>query len=146
MAKKVYDFYLTELILSIHNEVQSAMDYISEVAAKEETELGKSSAAMGLQNVRVKMPFEVVIDQQTSTYPGTIDDDRPKSIKSNLASRKGFAIDIGDPKKRALFTKLKIQALPQPDVTAAEKAEIDDASPVKAMAEIELTFSPYKRD
>jgi hypothetical protein len=48
--------FLTEAILSIHNEVQSALDYISTVSANEGTELGKSTAFLSIENLRVKIP------------------------------------------------------------------------------------------
>ena len=111
MAQNEYDFHLTELILSVHNEVQSAIDYISEVAQKEGTELGRSTAILGVQNLRIKLPFELAIEQTTRSFPATITADRLASIKSNLKQRKGFAVDIGQPDKLARFTKLKVLSL-----------------------------------
>jgi hypothetical protein len=144
MAIKESNLHLTELILSIHNEVQSALDYISEVSLQEGTELGRSTALLGVQTLRIKLPFEVEIEQKMGKFPPSVKDDRIASIKSNLVMRKGFAIDVGDLNKRALLTKIKVRALSKAEpVSAAE----EDGQPAKTgMAELEITFSPYKRD
>ena len=59
--------YLTELILSIQNEVQSALDYISETSSSVGTELGMSPAVMGIENLRVKLPFTVELEHKRSS-------------------------------------------------------------------------------
>lgn len=51
------DLFLTEMILFLHNEVQSAVDYIASVASRQGAELGKGSAVMGIENLREKAPF-----------------------------------------------------------------------------------------
>jgi hypothetical protein len=144
MGQKEYELHLTELILSIHNEVQSAVDYISEVGQKDGTELGRSTAILGVQNLRIKLPFEVTIEQKVSSFPVEIASDRPKSIKTNLRQRKGFTIDIGETNKRALFTKVKVLSLSQP--AAAPAADAGAETIQKGLAELEITFSPFKRD
>lgn len=61
---KTRDIFLTETILSIHHDVQSAIDYISEVAGRESTELGKGPAVMGIEKVRIKLPFIFETEQK----------------------------------------------------------------------------------
>jgi len=63
--------YLTEFILSIHHEVQSAVDFIASVAQKEGTELGRSEALMHIETLRIKLPFNMELENVTQKMPET---------------------------------------------------------------------------
>ena len=132
--------YLTELILCIQHEVQSAVDYIA-AQAGESTELGRSSAAMAVQTLRVRLPFdtEVVRARSRTQAAAAAAADAPgpselPGLRQALVQRKGLALDIGKPGGMASYLKLKVapQALP-----AGEAA--------LARAEIEITFAPMQR-
>jgi len=102
------DIFLAETILSIHHDVQITIDYISEVASRESTELGKSPAVMGIEKVRIRLPVIFETEQKehkVEEKPAVFD---IKTIVSNLVRRKGFLIDKGAPGKRGLYTKVKV--------------------------------------
>lgn len=131
-----HNFYLTELILAIQNEIQSAVDYISEMAAAEGTELGKSTAVMSIENLRVKLPFNVELEQKKASARSDLQDLTRDELKKNLAARKGFMVDIGSKGKMATYSKLKILSL---DDNGDEDSSI-------ARGEIEIVFAPLRRE
>jgi len=127
--------YLTELILAIHNDIQSAVDYIAESAAQEGTELGKSPAVMNIESLRLRLPIKIDLEQKQSSakpieLPTTLE-----NLRSSLAARKGFMIDKGQTGKLALYTKIKI-------------INIDDTQNTdnKGLGEIEIQFAPLRRE
>jgi hypothetical protein len=135
MATKSTDHYLTELVLAIHNEIQSAVDYIAESAAQEGTELGKSSAVMNIESLRVRLPINIDLEQKQSSAQNPTIPQTLEKLRGSLATRKGFMIDKGQTGKLALFTKVKITAT---DATQEPSA--------KGMGEIEIQFAPLRRD
>ncbi len=135
------EYYLTELILSIQNEIQSAVDYITESSNKEGSELGKSSTVMHIENLRVKLPFRVSLEHKTKAVDEL--SEKPVSVlelRERLAQRKGFMIDKGKAGKMANFTKVRVNGL---NNQAESKSEDEVGS---ALAEIEIYFSPVLRD
>lgn len=138
-------YYLTEAILSIHNEVQSALDYISTVATQEGTELGKSTALLSIENLRVKVPIKFSLEtgkkklEAPTTRSLTVDEAR-----TALTKRTGFVIERDQPKNFSVFSKVRIafkpDDIPTPTATAAATEEKQEA-----WGEIEITFSPIKR-
>ncbi len=125
--------YLTELILSIQNEVQSALDYISETSSSVGTELGMSPAVMGIENLRVKLPFTVELEHKRSSARTPLKPNDLETLQKNLISRKGFMFDRGKTGKLADYTKVKVTS-------------IQASSENQAMGEIEITFSPLRRE
>ncbi|MDD5451260.1 MAG: hypothetical protein PHT49_05140 [Desulfovibrionales bacterium] len=143
ITAKTRDIFLTETILSIHHDVQSAIDYISEVSGRESTELGKSPAVMGIEKVRIRLPIIFETEQKEHKV-----DEKPavfdiKTIVGNLARRKGFLIDKGAPGKRGLYTKVKLI-----HPKAAETAGAGEEGPPKQqlVGEIEIIFAPLGRE
>lgn len=141
-------YYLTETILSIHNEVQSALDYISTVATEEGTELGKSTALLSIENLRVKVPVKFSLEtgkkklETPLTRSLTVEEAR-----TALTKRTGFVIERDQPKNFSVYSKIKI-ALKPGDIPAATKtaaATSTAETPQEAWGEIEITFSPIKR-
>lgn len=130
------DYYLTELILAIQNEIQSAVDYISEMAASEGTELGKSTAVMHIENLRVKLPFNVELEQKKSSARSEWQDLTRDELKKNLSTRKGFMVDVGSKGKMATYSKLKILSLD----------DNGDGDAETARGEIEIVFTPLRRE
>ncbi len=141
-AIKNREIFLAETILSIHNEVQSAVDYISEVAAVQGTELGKGPALMGIEKIRLKLPFVFEVEQKTGSVRPVPEAPDIMKIRENLASRKGFLIDTGTPGKRGLFTKIRIQ----PAQKAAPVEREAEEGPGTLTGEIEIVFSPMGRE
>jgi hypothetical protein len=142
-ARRKRNIYLTETILTIHHEVQSAVDYISEVASHESTELGMSSATMGIETLRIRFPFILEVEQETEsvwTKPPVLD---KAAILKNLAGRKGFLVDVGLPGKRGLYSKIRI-AQPKFPEHGIEDSEGKKRQPL--IGEIEIVFGPLSRE
>ena len=142
-AAKTREIFLTETILSIHNDVQSAIDYIGEVASRESTELGTSTAIMGIEKLRIKLPFIFEVeqkDEKVEEKPPVLD---VKTIMNNLSRRKGFLIDKGAPGKRGLYSKIKVL---QPKITEAPVKEGEEQAKQQMIGEIEIVFAPLGRE
>ncbi len=140
-------FYLTEAILSIHNEVQSALDYISTVANAEGTELGKSTALLSIETLRVKIPIKMGIESVEKKIVEPVTRDlTPDEIRKALPQRTGLAIDRDLTKNLGVYSKVKV-ALKAEDLptkaTTAGKTEVTPAE--SGWGEIEITFAPIKR-
>lgn len=142
-TEKEVQSYLTETILTIQNEIQSAIDYIKEMAPQGGTELGRSTAIMNIERVRIQLPIRLSVEQRQGKVeepPGSI-----AEIRRNLATRKGFLIDGGEPRKRGIFMKVLVNFHPgtvlegtTKETTGTGKKELD--------GEIELIFIPQRRD
>lgn len=133
------DFHLTEMILAIHHEVQSAIDYISDVASKQSTELGQSSVVMGIDQLRLKLPINIALDQKDKRIDPPLESRSVEEIVRKLPLRKGFVIDRGAANKMGLFTKIKVNPLEPPEGGASDEPDV-------APAELEISFKPMKRD
>jgi hypothetical protein len=142
-------YYLTEAILSIHNEVQSALDYISTVATEEGTELGKSTALLSIENLRVKVPLKFNIEtgktkaEITPTRTLTATD-----VRTALTKRTGFVLERDVTKSLNVTSKIKIAFKPEDVPTATTKTSTTTTSTEsqkEAWGEIEITFAPIKR-
>jgi len=139
--------YLTEAILSIHNEVQSALDYISTVANTEGTELGKSSALLSIENLRVKIPIKISIEAGKKKLPETVTGElSTDEIRKALIQRTGFVIERDLPKNFSIYSKVRVAFKPEDIPTKAPAADEATAAPVESgWGEIEITFAPIKR-
>lgn len=138
------DLCLTELILCIQHEVQSAVDYIAAQAA-EPSELGASTAVMAVQSLRVRLPFDTTVLSTRARAPARLAASaapappvEPAALRQALAQRKGLALDIGQPGGLATYLKLKVTPTPAGDAGAAPAAG-------SARAEIEISFAPMQR-
>jgi hypothetical protein len=141
--------YLTETILSIHNEVQSALDYISTKATEEGTEFGKSSALLSIQNLRIKVPLKVSLETNQN-YPEldkNSDQVLPTLSKASLLQRQGFIVQQSALQTPALSTKIKVNLEPAIQTISQSGTPVTDAqeAPKEVWGEIEITFSPIKR-
>lgn len=150
--------YLTEIILTIHNEVQSALDYIDTTAVKEGTALGKSTAILSIQNLRIKVPmkFNLEIDPiNNETSPNTTDGNDTVTISeedlkvSRFYSRimkEQLGFTIVDEAGRPVSTS-SIGVSLEPQINTPPNASNDSNVETKkeAWGEIEITFSPLKR-
>ena len=139
--------YLTEAILAIHNEVQSALDYIT-TTSQQGTDLGKSTALLSIQNLRVKIPIKISIEagkkklEPLPTTPLT-----PDQIRQALPKRVGFVIERDLPKNFSVYSKVRVAFNPQ-EVAAAKTsttAQSEVASQEEGWGEIEITFAPIER-
>ncbi len=141
---KQNDLYLTELILAIQNEVQSAVDYIADVAARSGTELGKSSAVMNIENLRVKLPFIIELEKKPATLRPLLESGTGiELLRKNLANRKGLLLeDTGKPGKMAIYTKVRIL---QAGGTAPSPSP-QEGQAVIDKGEIEIIFAPVRRE
>lgn len=136
------DLCLTELILCIQHEVQSAVDYIAAQAA-EPSELGASSAVMAVETLRVRLPFDTEVLRTRARAPAAAAATAAAlpdagALRSALARRKGLALDIGKP--GGLATYLKLQVRP---TQATGGGTAPTGTP--ARAEIEISFAPTQR-
>lgn len=140
--------YLTEAILAIHNEVQSALDYISTVATTEGTDLGKSTALLSIENLRVKIPIKISIESDKKklpalpTTPLTLE-----QIRQALPKRTGFVIERDLPKNFSVVSKVRVAFNPQEAAATAAKASTTETASTsdEGWGEIEITFAPIKR-
>ncbi|MGD6808889.1 MAG: hypothetical protein ACQCN3_04245 [Candidatus Bathyarchaeia archaeon] len=148
-------YYLTEAILSIHNEVQSALDYISTVATQEGTELGKSTAILSIENLRVKVPLKFSIETE-KTKPETTTPTRvpattatTSAIRTDLTKRTGLVLERDVTKNLSIASKVKIAFKPEDIVTSTTTKTPTTTTTTdtqkEAWGEIEITFSPIKR-
>ena len=130
--------HLTELILCIQHEVQSAVDYIA-AQAGQPTELGQSTAAMAVESLRVRLPFDVELTRARAKAQSPPPSPDLPALRQALAKRKGLMLDIGKPGGMATFLKLGVK----PDTTVGPAPAGGAGTP--ARAEIEITFSPLQR-
>lgn len=143
--------YLTEAILAIHNEVQSALDYISTVATNEGTELGKSTAVLSVQNLRVKLPIKISLESGKKKLETPLTRAlTPQEIQKALPKRVGFVIERDLPKNFSVYSKVRVAFNPQEAAAAETKApatgETAQTSQEAGWGEIEITFAPIKRE
>ncbi len=139
--------YLTEAILAIHNEVQSALDYISTVANAEGTDLGKSTALLSIENLRVKVPIKISLEagkkklEPLPSTPLTAD-----QVRQALPKRTGFVIERDLPKNFSVYSKVRVAFNPQEAAATKTPAEGGAAATSEeGWGEIEITFAPIKR-
>ncbi|MGE5554670.1 MAG: hypothetical protein ACM3UY_00185 [Methanocella sp.] len=142
--------YLTEAILAIHNEVQSALDYISTTASVQGTDLGKSTALLSIQNLRIKLPIRISLEAgKKKLSPLPTEPLTPQQISQALPKRVGFVIERDLPKNFSIYSKVRVAFNPQEEV-AAEKASTSEPTATLTQeagwGEIEITFSPIKRE
>jgi hypothetical protein len=148
--------YLTEAILSIHNEVQSALDYITSVASTEGTDLGKSTALLSIEHLRVKLPIKISIEadkKKLAALPTTPLTET--QIRQALTTRTGFVIERDLPKNFSITSKVRVAFNPQDEVAAVTKtattatdasgAQTTTATAEAGWGEIEISFAPIKR-
>lgn len=135
------DLCLTELILCIQHEVQSAVDYIA-AQAGEASELGASSAVMAVETLRVRLPFDTEVLRTRAKAPAAVATASALpdigALRTALAQRKGLALDIGKPGGLATYLKLKVRPAPAAEAGLAASGET-------ARAEIEIGFAPIQR-
>jgi hypothetical protein len=134
--------YLTELILALHHEVQSAVDYLAEVAAGEGTELGRGPVAMGVERLRLKVPFRVFLEQKMRKVAEVAAEPGRAEIVRNLAARRGFLVDRGAPGKFGLYSKVRVALRP----AAGTEAQPAPGEGEWHLGEIEISFAPVGRE
>jgi len=148
--------YLTETILTIHNEVQTALDHISTMAKDEITDT-ESTAILSIQNLRIKIPMkfnleitEKPIEESSNITKGAQLDSnytREAQRELSLANRAGFIVSAPDTitPTVASYSKLAINLqLDEPNKNASQN-ETTVESKKEAWGEIEIVFAPLKR-
>jgi len=136
------DSYLTELILALHHEVQSAVDYLAEVSAREGTELGHGPVAMGVERLRLKVPFRVFLEQKMRKVAEVPPEPVRAEIVRNLAARRGFLIDRGEKGKLGLYSKVRVALRP----SGSGVAPPPESEGEWHLGEIEISFAPVGRE
>jgi hypothetical protein len=128
--------YLTETILTIHNEVQSALDRINTTGITKGTELGKNDVVLSVQNLRVKVPlkFNLEINQIKTSAS-----DSSALTKAQLTGlvRKGTVLS----KQNGVQSLAKLSV----NLATEEKTSDSAVETREAWGEIEIMFSPIKR-
>ncbi len=96
--------YLTETILTIQNEVQSAIDYNQTTNKINGTEMGQSDTFMTIGKVDLKLPVNL---QMSSSDPTNITEDQ---LISEINDRDGLLIkNNGD--GTGIYSKIKLTQL-----------------------------------
>ncbi len=134
---------LTETILAIHNEVQSAIDYIYEISSVEHTELGKSSAIMSVERIRIRMPINFETEQKTHEVKHVLERMDHSTIIQNMTKRKGFLIEKGKPGGLGAYTKINVIHPIEQKSESSKEGEKEEAQ--KSVGEIEMVFIPMGR-
>ncbi|XHH09294.1 MAG: hypothetical protein ACFCUE_01335 [Candidatus Bathyarchaeia archaeon] len=147
-------FFLTEAILSIHNEVQSALDYISTVSTTEGTELGKSTALLSIESLRVKIPLKFNLETEkkveaTRPAPTITPTITASDARTALTKRTGLLLERDVTKNLSISSKVKVafkpEDIPTATTTRTPAATSTTEAQKEAWGEIEITFSPIKR-
>jgi uncharacterized protein YqfA (UPF0365 family) len=139
--------YLTETILSIHNEVQSALDYISSIATERGTDLGKSTAILSIQNLRIKVPikFSLEITEQLAETTSNTSKAEKMVETDKLLARRGLVLQTDELDKTSVLTsKIGVNLLSTEKQTS-NSTENSVEHKQDAWGEIEITFTPLKR-
>jgi len=160
--------YLTEIVLTLHNEVQSALDYIDTVAAQEGTALGKSTAILSIQNLRIKVPikFNLEITEQPAETENTPDESETNRtltrrglvlqtaelskipvLASNMEQRSSLLspIQTAELSKIVLDSKIGVTLASAEDQSSASTGNNVEHKQ-EVWGEIEITFAPLKRE
>jgi len=134
--------YLTETILIIHNEVQSALDRINTTGIAKGTELGKNDALLSIQNLRVKVPlkFNIEINQKQTSASNS------RALTTALPGLARTGIVLSKQNQMQSVAKLSVK-LASDATTASTNATTTGSNEEtqEVWGEIEITFSPIKR-
>lgn len=113
--------HLAETILTLHHEVQRAIDEMEAIARPDSGDI-----FLAIDKMNVKLPVLLDLDENILTL-----DDAEESI-SDLADRKGFLVDDqGD--GNGLYTKIRL--------TTPSNVEADPS----LLGYIEISFTPTER-
>jgi hypothetical protein len=139
--------YLTEAILIIQNELQTALDYIETVASQETSQLGAAPSLITVENLRVRIPFVFQVEKET--HPVTPEEEPASTpwlslskeeiarLKSRLLSRKGMLIET-EPGQLGRFAKIRLTSITYPPPA-------DEPAAADMVGNIELTFTRVPR-
>lgn len=145
--------YLTETILTIQHEVQTALDYIETVAVQEASQLGSALSLITIDNLRIRIPLVMEAEQQT----GPITTERPQIaaklklsleelslLKGQLQARQGLLLET-QTGNLGKFAKIKVSSPLQRVSGTASTAETP-AAVQSLTGEIELNFVRVPRE
>ena len=148
------EVHLTETILTLHHEVQSAIDYIDQVSRHEATELGKSELLMAVDHIKIRLPICFEIEQNSLHVREIPEKPSIDDIKKFLATRQGFQIGADKPLTVALFNKvrvdLEVKEISKNKQTPITESAAKEDKPTalgseKVTGELEITFVPVNR-
>jgi hypothetical protein len=142
-SKKEQETFLTEAILIIHNEVQGAVDYISTQQQAQGSEIGKGSAIMAIERIRLKVPIRIWLEkeQHAITRKTSI---KPEEVRKNLSLRRGFS--LGEKERSITFSKAKVELYPSKTPSKDIQTKTTDEIASWQLGEIEVVFMPLKRE
>lgn len=136
--------HLTELIVALQNDVQSAIDYIDEWSSLEGSELGQSPVLMNVDNVRLRIPLEITIDhmeqEDTKKDSSQIKPGNISEAHEQLFSRRGLR--IGDAQNvigKGIYAKIGVK---EPDIYKESKAS---GERMLTAGELEISFTPVTK-
>jgi len=139
--------YLTETILVIQNELQTALDYIETVVSQEASQLGAAPSLITVDNLRIRIPFVFQVEQETHPIPSeeapsvttglTFSKEELARLKSRLLSREGMLIGK-EQGQLGRFAKIRLTSITYPP--AAEEPTVTEL-----VGNIELTFTRVPR-
>jgi len=139
--------YLTEAILVIQNELQTALDYIETVVSQEPSQLGAAPSLLTVDNLRIRIPFTFQVEQETHPIPSekippvitglALSKEELAQLKSRLLSREGMLIGK-EQGQLGQFAKIRLTSLAYPPAAEAPTG-------AELVGNIELTFTRVPR-
>lgn len=139
--------YLTEAILTIQHELQTALDYIETVVSQEPSELGAAPSLLTVDSLRIRIPFILQVEQETHPIPPekapfvtglTLSKEELARLKKRLLSREGLLVGL-EKGQLGKFAKIRvISPTPPPAGEAPPEAAL--------VGQIELTFVRVPRE
>ena len=138
--------YLTETILTIQHELQTALDYIETVVSQEPSQVGAAPSLVTVDNLRVRIPFFLKVEQETRPIPTeepsrvtrlTLSKEDLTQLKERLLSRTGLLVGL-EPNRLGRFAKIRVVSPTPPPGEVPSEAEL--------VGQIELTFVRVPRE
>jgi len=140
--------YLTEAILVIQNELQTALDYIETVVSQEASQLGAATSLLTVDNLRIRIPFVLQVEEETRPIPAkaappvvtklAFTKEDLAQLKSRLLTREGLLIGK-EQEQLGRFAKIRL--------TSMEYPQTGEPQPGAELAgNIELTFTRVPRE
>jgi len=140
--------YLTEAILVIQNELQTALDYIETVVSREASQLGAATSLLTVDNLRIRIPFVLQVEEETRPIPAeaappvvtklAFSKEDLVKLKSRLLTREGLLIGK-EQEQLGRFAKIRL--------TSMEYPQTGEPQPGAELAgNIELTFTRVPRE
>ncbi|MFC2015289.1 hypothetical protein ACFLUP_04815 [Chloroflexota bacterium] len=138
---------LTEAILTIQHELQTALDYIETVVSQEPSQLGAAPSLITVDSLRIRIPVVLQVEQETHSIPAeeafpaltglALSREELTQLKARLLSRQGMLIKR-EQGQLGRFAKIRLTSLAYPSTD-------EGAVGTELVGNIELTFTRIPR-